>query len=149
MSEIREAPLANHIDDDLEFNYYMITVNVSPKKFIANKHWVTYSNVEQEIILLKEMNKNLLNKIYFDLTYRTELTKQGHKHLHIVLQCTKATVDELQTAFHKKFGMPNLDPQIACNVSMNLVHDSFAKAYVTKEDIQDECMFRKHIKPNK
>jgi len=144
MSQTREAPLDNHIDISILSNY-MATLNVSPKKFVNNKHWQTYTNLEQEALLLKELNKVLTNKTYFNLIYRTELTKNGMKHLHFTLETSEVVMQDIQFQFHKKFGMPNLEPSVCCKYEKTIVSRSYAEEYVTKEDEQseDECLFRK------
>lgn len=129
----REAPLDAINDNNRIYNHYMVTVNVSPNKFVNNRHWKTYSRVEQEMILLK-LYKTVLQLNVFNTDHRFELTKQGQTHLHFVCSTTEEVIEEVQQIFHKKFGMPSLDPSICCKYTKTIKCRSHALEYITKED---------------
>lgn len=142
--EIREAPLDNMSTNNI-YNTYMVTVNVSPKKFVNNVHWRNYSRIDQEMLLLKEYKKLDILNVY-NRDHRFELTKQGLTHLHFVCSTTESTIESVQEIFHKRFGMPALDPSVCCKYTKTVVSRTHAVAYVTKEDVEvpQECLFSKY-----
>lgn len=131
-------------------NHYMVTVNVSPKKYISNKSWQMYSNIQQEQLLLKTLQQCIEQHCILELVYRFENTQAGMRHLHFTCFTTRKDIDEVQMLFHKKFGMPKLDPCICCHVTETIVDIKHGIKYVCKEDkdkqeVPDECLFkRKH-----
>lgn len=131
--ETREAPLDTIIVHN-NYNNYMVTVNVSPKKYVCNRQWSSYSQVEQEIHLLKQYKHVLSNYKIFNEDHRFELTKLGHKHLHFVCSTSDLEIERVQQYFHSKFGMPCLEPSICCYVTKTVVCPTHAVAYITKED---------------
>lgn len=153
----REAPSADTMADNTMRTLYgnvnteafLLTVNVSPKKYISNKLWGKYTTIEQEILLLKTLNDCIEEYPMLDLKYNFELTKQGMKHLHASLYTSRECIDAIQFKFHKKFGMPNLDPNICANVVKTNVHKSHTDAYVLKEvsdnnEVPNYNMFLRH-----
>ena len=140
--ESREAPLDDIVVRN-NYNNYMATVNVSPKKYVCNRQWSSYSQVEQEIHLLKQYKHVLSNYKLFNNVHRFEVTKQGHKHLHFVCSTSEAEMERVQAYFHGKFGMPCLNPSICCHYTKTEVCRTHAEAYVTKEDdeVPSCCLF--------
>lgn len=148
--EPREAPSAPIIVDTMIDEHktepYMFTINVSTKKYINNKRWETYNTMEQEAFLLKMLSYCVGNHPMLELQYNTELTKKGNVHLHFSCYTTQQNVEKIQNIFHKRFGMPNLDPSICCDVTKNILGKSHADEYVNKQKNPEEadvCMFRK------
>lgn len=144
----REAPLdtimanntiVNNYTDYYKTESFLLTVNVSPKKYISNKPYAKYSAVEQEILLLKTLYLCTELHPMLDLKYNFELTKQGQKHLHASFYSTIEHAEDIQMAFHKKFGMPNLDPSICANLTKTIVSKSHADEYALKEVKPEEC----------
>lgn len=149
--EIREAPLDTNVipnnNNNNIINYinnYMITVNISPNKFVNNKHWKSYSIVEQDQILEKSM-KHVINTFTIaDYLYRFESTKQGMRHLHFVCDTTEDEVQEVQKYFHKRFGMPSLDPSVCCTITKTFKDVIHAVLYTTKEDNLQNKKYDQH-----
>lgn len=140
------GPINRHI-----YETYMVTVNVSPKKFINyTKQWGQFNNVEQELMLLKAYNAITSNDKIFNREHRFELTTDGHKHLHFVCSTTLDVIEDVQRQFHKKFGMPKLEPKICCTYSVTVKSRVHAIEYICKEDdpndpdyVPERCLFIK------
>lgn len=114
-------------------DYYMVTINVSPSKYILNKQWKLYTREEQQTMLLGEYNKITNLQDTSDFTYRFELTKNNFVHLHFVCLSTLDDMETIQNIFHEKFGLQSLDPSICCKYSKS--NDKYyAIKYITKHD---------------
>lgn len=145
--EIREAPLDNKVVSN-NCNTYMVTVNVSPKKYVNNHKWMNLTQVYQANCLLKHLKQCEEMFYIFDVTHRIELTKAGYSHLHFVCSTDEINIEAVQASFHKKFGMPNLEPSVCCMVTRTIKDITHAIAYVTKEDseVPNQNMFLDHKK---
>lgn len=145
--ESREAPLDTKVISN-NCHTYMVTVNVSPKKFVSNNKWIDIKPLEQECHLLKQLKKCIDMFYIFDVIHRFEFTQAGQKHLHFTCYSNDKQMECVQLTFHKKFGMPNLDPSICCMVTKTAKDVSHAVEYVTKEDseVPTQNMFLKHKK---
>jgi len=125
---------------------YSYTINISPKKYIASQQWGKYSQKVQKELLIGIINSVIEtlpfieeHKFIFELTKKTEMV-----HAHGTMCCDFETIDLFRSKIHKKVGMPNLDPQIACFVDFSKVCPTFWQDYMDKEQqVEDDCLFRK------
>lgn len=133
---------------------YSYTINISPKKYVANQQWGKYSNKVQKELLTAIIN-GVVESFPFieEHEFIYELTNLKMIHAHGTMYCDLETIESFREKIHKKVGMPHLDPQIACFIDFSKKGTTTHwKEYMAKDQdnqLLDDCLFRNYNKITK